>query len=52
MKTIISQEIWESYSSEKKNRIIKDYKTSPTNARKRYLEAHYGKENLEKYGKS
>lgn len=43
---IISQQIWDNFSSEKKKRIIEEYKTSPTNARKRYLEAHYGKENL------
>lgn len=43
---IIPQETWDNFSPEKKKRIIKEYQTSPTNARKRYLEAHYGKENL------
>lgn len=43
---IISQETWDNFSSEKKKRIIEEYKTSPTNAHKRYLETLYSKENL------
>ena len=44
--SIISQETWNNFSPEKKKKIREDYHNSPTNARKRYLEAHYGKENL------
>lgn len=44
---LISQEIWNTFPPEKKKRIREDYNNSPTNARKRYLEAHYGKDNLQ-----
>lgn len=44
---LISQETWDNFSEEKKEKIRNAYETSPTNAYKRYLEQHYGKENLQ-----
>lgn len=43
---IRSAALWETFPPEKKQRILEEYYNSPTNARKRYLEWHYGKENL------